>query len=301
MVGNPKLFEIYPWLVEHIMENGVDQLNERTGHSVKVAVGPVSFQIDMSDRRLPVPGLRKTYPFVAAAEAAWQVLGTQDISFLQKQGIKMWDKFEEDIPGYDENGEHTKRGIPAAYGHRYRQHFNGRDQFKCAVKALAKNRSDRQIWLTAWDPAHDGLGMTDIKNVPCPVGFNLMVIDQTLHCQMVLRSSDVMVGLPYDIMCQILTVDILRTSLWAELNDEEVQLGMLGVTLCNAHIYDDHWEAAREALGLVKITQQFQGPLLPHWDLEAVELGPDRYVQTFRDNPDCKDQPDFVSPLDAIE
>ncbi|UTC27996.1 thymidylate synthase [Stenotrophomonas phage A1432] len=246
--------------------------NERTGKRIAVCRGGTAFRVDLSAGLLPTIGFRKTFPKSAAAEVAWYIQGSQNAEFITKYA-PLWDKFVEDISYYDqgENGlvRRSFRGVQAAYGYRWRNHFD-RDQLELAIDALRQDPTDRRVYVSAWDPAIDGLGAEGQKNVPCPTSFTFSVQDGELHSSLFLRSSDLFVGLPYDVMGHALLMDAVAHELG-------IKPGVMHVTLAHAHLYDVHWDMAREML------RQRQEPVvpalqLPGWKLSQIEQHPDDYV-----------------------
>jgi thymidylate synthase len=236
----------------------VEERNERTGRKVRVGRGGTSFRINLHDRILPTCGLRKTFPKSAAAEVAWYLHGTQDVTWMRKHA-PFWDKFTEE----------DRTTVTSAYGYRWREHF-GRDQIALAIEALRADSSDRRAFISAWDPGLDGLGAVGQRNVPCPVGFNLMVLDGELHSTVFLRSSDALVGLPYDVMGHALLMDAIATDLG-------VALGFMQVSIGHLHLYEDHYEIALEALE----QRAFVCPqlVMPGWGVDTIVQRKDEYVQ----------------------
>lgn len=230
------------------------EFNERTKTNVAVIPGAQAFKLDLSDGKLPVCGLRKLRPRTAAAEIAWFMKGTQDVTWLEERDCRIWSAFAK-------NGQ-----VENAYGYRWRKHF-GRDQIGDAVKTLQKNPTCRQVYIGAWDPGADGLGQK-ATNFPCPVGFSISITDMKLHCTMMLRSSDVFVGLPYDVMGQAMLMAILAN--WIDPRGR-ITLGTLSVVLAHAHLYDKHWEMAKQCITreTVRTTVPLLAPSMdrPDWDL----------------------------------
>ncbi len=247
--------DIYRALLTWLLHSP-EQANARTGHKVRVGRGGTSFRLDLSDGILPTPGVRKVFPKSAAAEVAWYLLGSQDVSFIKKYA-PMWDKFV----------EADGKTVAAAYGYRWGSHF-GRDQLADAIATLRADPSDRRCYISAWDPSQDGLGMQNQKNVPCPLGFTLSVQDGQLHSTLTLRSSDVFVGLPYDVMGHALLMDAIATSM-------SLTPGIAQFSLAHAHLYDAHYEMAQECL-----LQQTVSPaiLLPGLRCSEIYLDPEAYV-----------------------
>lgn len=230
---------------------------------------------------MPVCGHRKLYPKTAAAEVAWFLQGDRDVSWLRRY-CHIWDKFTE------EDG----KTVENAYGYRWRNHFE-RDQIHNAVQALVTDSSDRQVYVSAWDPGNDGLGwrtrtvFTDqgmkevpVRNVPCPVGFTFSIVHRELHTTLLIRSSDVFVGLPYDVMGHAILTEILRCTISA-MKERAVTLGTMTVTLAHPHLYDSHWEHAEEAMR--KYLGPMKGPALVDMGLGQVMREPDELVTLYEE------------------
>lgn len=245
------------------------EVNARTGQRVKVARGGVSFRVDLSDGFLPTVGFRKTFPRSAAAEVAWYLMGEQEASFIRKYA-PMWDKFIEPLYLHPHTGEDVPMGVKAAYGYRWRQHF-GRDQIRLAIDALRKDPSDRRVYVSAWDPAEDGLGELGQRNVPCPAAFTFSITGGELHSSLFIRSSDLFVGLPYDAMGHALLMDAVAQEL-------RVRPGIMHLTMAHAHLYDSHWEMAVEMLKQDPVVPQLQ---LPGWTIAKIVAHPDDYVTRY--------------------
>lgn len=270
------MHEVYKSLLHKCMK-GYAEVNARTKTRVMIADGPQSFSVHMGGG-LPVPGNRKYWPHIAAAETAWQFMGTRDPSFILKHAPKLWSKFVEQEPGPENHdhlgpsgGQSTIDVLKTAYGFRWRKAF-GRDQVQLALDALKADSTNRQVYLQAWDPRSDGLGQPDQpKNIPCPIGFSLNIVNNRLNCAVFIRSSDVFVGLPYDVMGYALTADAFASSLG-------IEPGVLHVTLAHAHIYEPHFKAVEACTtGEHKSWNNPRVPL-PAWPIEMIEANPDAYI-----------------------
>jgi thymidylate synthase len=237
------------------LHHGTEEVNARTRVRIKMLEGGHSFKLDLRDGRLPVAGNRRYFPRVAAAEAAWQFMGTKDPAFIVDKAPRLWEKFVED-------GE-----LKTAYGYRWRRHF-GRDQLAMAMYELVHNPTNRQLYISAWDPATDGLGGPQPKNIPCPVGFSLTRVDYHLHCSVFIRSSDVFVGLPYDVMCYAMTVDAVAAQC-------ALAPGTLHVTLAHPHVYEPHFDLVRRSLDAEWLSAE---PNLPGYTVDMITSDPDAYL-----------------------
>jgi thymidylate synthase len=280
----------YSTLLTRLMSpEAVEEKNARTDVAIRALPGGESFKLHMNST-LPMATNRAYYPHVAAAETAWQFMGTKDPEFILRHAPKLWSKFVED-------GE-----LKTAYGYRWSKAF-GRDQLQMAIDQLKINPTNRQLVVMAWDASCDGLGQPDQpKNIPCPIGFTLSALAGALHMSVFIRSSDVFVGLPYDVMCYALTLDAIAS---------EVGLvpGTIHFSLAHAHIYKPHWLVAKANLGrlddddrevlfrhsrdhtqqeLVK-TAPTNWPdnsnnhmPLPGWSVSQIRRDPDGYVATVK-------------------
>ncbi len=255
-----KFEDVYGSLLSELLDSPHQHKNERTNAHVKVLESGCSFVLNLSDDVLPTPGLRRVWPYVAAAELAWFLSGTKDLTWFRKYSIA-WDKFTE-----------QDRYVANAYGYRWRHHF-GRDQITDAVIALAEDPTDRRVYVGAWDPGQDGLGLPS-KNVPCPVGFSLYALEGVLHLAVTLRSLDAFVGLPYDVMDFALLLKAFAVEL-------KMEAGTVRVTAHHVHLYEDHWEMAEKCLEQPAYTPHFVMP--PRFSVLGIAHNRDGYVRAVRD------------------
>lgn len=218
---------IYRDIIKKILDQGVEELNERTGKKTKALPG-VSFQIDIEKDGFPILTLRKN-PFKSAiAEMVWFISGEKNTTFLRKF-TKMWDLFLE------EDGT-----LAAAYGYRWRHAFD-RDQLGALIKLLEEEPSSRHGVIITWDPREDGYGGIPKKNVPCPYTFTVNIIGGRLHLHNIVRSNDMILGCPFDTFGFSLLLCILAQKLG-------VKPGIYTHSISNAHIYDNHYEGAEELI-----------------------------------------------------
>ncbi len=254
--------EIYRGVLYSTMGMGVQELNERTQTKVAIMPGGIAFTLDLSDGKVPTPGCRRVFPKTAATEIAWFLSGSQDVTFLRAHNVKIWNPFVEEDTNI----------VDAAYGYRWRQHF-GRDQIGLAVEALKANPSDRRVKISAWDPARDGLGVPS-KNVPCPCDFTFNIVSGKLHSTVLLRSSDIFVGLPYDVMGHALLTTLVANSIGCE-------VGTLQMCLAHAHLYECHFEMALECLKQDHTDDQVALPAAD-WTIDRVTKQPDSFVELYK-------------------
>ncbi len=218
----------YQKLLQEIMENGIEEVNERTGHSVKALPGK-TLEIEPEDG-FPLLTLRKIPVKLFVAEQVWFLTGSRKPAEFLTQFTKIWDDFT-NINGV----------LSAAYGYRWRHHF-GRDQIALLVKLLQAEPSSRHAVVVTWDPGGDGLNPKLRKaNVPCPYTFTVNIIGNKLHMHNIVRSNDMVLGAPHDIGGFALLQRLLAAKLG-------VGVGKYTHSISNAHIYGIHYEGAVEMI-----------------------------------------------------
>ena len=255
-----KLFnEVYYDLLKLVFENGELEENRRTGVPVIVRRG-LALYIPLDNQMLPVCTLRRTNPLIAAAELAWCFSGIRSIAWLQCY-TKTWDAFADEMSN-----------VNSAYGFRWRVQF-GIDQITRMLTMLRQDRTTRRVWISSWYPNEDlTLGG---KTVPCPVGFTIE-IDPTnhIHISVMLRSSDLVMGLPYDVLRFALFIDAICIPLNAI-------PGSLTMHFANAHIYLPHSDAVYEILN-DPCAAELNIPR-PCYSYTSIYANPDKYMDTMKE------------------
>jgi len=223
-----KFDQIYQNIVKQIMDDGVAEINKRTGVETKSLPG-IHFSIDLEKDGFPILTLRKIPIKMFVAEQVWFISGARKPEIFLRDYTKIWDLF-------------TNPGdvVTVAYGYRWRKHFN-RDQLGLLIKMLEDDSSSRQGVVITWDPAQDGLSFGKKKNVPCPFTFVVNIIGGRLNLHNILRSNDVILGSPADVAGFALLQLILAKRL-------KVRPGIYSHSISNAHIYSNHYDGAREIL-----------------------------------------------------
>lgn len=220
----------YKQAIEEIMNKGFEEVNERTGHKIKIMPG-ITFRLNEG---FPLLTLRKIPIKLFVAEMIWFISGSNNPEDFVNKFTPIWKDFTE-----------SDGTVAAAYGYRWRKHF-GRDQLGQLVKHLEQEPHSRQGVVITWDPSDDGLygeGLTATpkKNVPCPYTFTVNIVGNKLHLHNIVRSNDMMLGCPHDIAGFALLQHLLAAKLG-------VKPGTLTHSISNAHIYDVHFNQAWELL-----------------------------------------------------
>ena len=111
----------------------------------------------------------------------------------------------------------------------YTDTYKGVDQIKYILEELSKENNSRRAVLSAWNPV-------DLKKMalpPCHILYIFNKSSKGLSCHMTLRSSDLFLGLPFNIASTVLLTQILAHIL--HIPAHEVCL-----SICDAHIYEEH-------------------------------------------------------------
>ncbi|MFZ1683733.1 MAG: thymidylate synthase [Candidatus Zixiibacteriota bacterium] len=129
-------------------------------------------------------------PAFALAECVWILTGRNDLAFLQY--------FNSEYAKYV--GHSTQ--VYGAYGHRIRRGL-GIDQLERAYNALKARPSSRQVVIQIWDsrldlPKNDGSPSSE--DIPCNLVSLLKVHGGSLEWTQILRSNDVFLGFPYNVI-----------------------------------------------------------------------------------------------------
>ena len=121
----------------------------------------------------PPRGLSQRF---ACAEALWIIDGQRDVESLAKFAPRMREFSDDGIT------------LAGAYGPRID------DQRLFVLNKLLGDRDTRQATLTIWQP-----NPTPSKDLPCTVALTFQIREDRLQLVAYMRSSDVWLGLPYDI------------------------------------------------------------------------------------------------------
>jgi thymidylate synthase len=94
---------------------------------------------------------------------------------------------------------------------------------------LSKNNNSRRAVLSAWNP----LDLKKMALPPCHILYIFNRNSKGLSCHMTLRSSDLFLGLPFNIASTALLTQILAYILHIPANE-------ISLSICDAHIYEEH-------------------------------------------------------------
>ena len=143
----------------------------------------------------------------ALAELIWILNGKDESST-----INFWNP---SLPKYA--GDYKK--YPGAYGYRIESIF-GFDQLERAYNVLNNNSNSRQVVINIWNPSIDTpleSGEPANKDIPCNVCSLIKIRDNKLEWTQIMRSNDLIRGLPYNIVQFTSLQEILASWLGIEI------------------------------------------------------------------------------------
>lgn len=179
-------------------------------------------------RKLTSPA-RNWSEALAVGEFCWHVSGSDDVESLAYYS-SAWKSFA------DADGR--VRG--SCYGRRiFNKVFHGRSQWELARDLLKRDPSSRRavVDLQGSLLLHRG----DSNDVSCATSMQFLIRDEKLHCSVVMRSNDVIWGLPYDVFLFTMLHEMMAVELG-------VQLGNYGHFAASLHLYEKHLSLAEKIL-----------------------------------------------------
>jgi len=226
----------YLKLMRHVLENG-EARDTRNGPTRSVFGTTIKCNLQEG---FPLLTTKKMFWRGIVEELAWFLRGSTDVEELRRAKVHIWDG----------NSESRAYDAGPVYGFQWRhsgatytdchQDYTGQgvDQIKTVIDLLKEHPTSRRIVLNAWAPAQQA----QMCLPPCHVMYQWYV-DQGRHlsCIMTQRSSDVFLGLPFNIASTALLTHLLA-------HQTGLNVGSLTIHVGDAHIYADHVEACRMQL-----------------------------------------------------
>ena len=202
---------------------------------------------------IPLDPFRRIWLKGVFHELMWFIQGRTDLEYLHQHKLDIWDLNVKNKFG--ESGD----SIGKIYGYQWRNFGgSGFDQIKFIIDELRNNPTSRRMVLSSWCPPQI---FDEACLPPCHVLYCFNVTEsKELVCHLTQRSSDVGVGLPWNIASAALFVHLLARTCG-------LIPGHLDITLCNAHLYESHVEVLRE-VKLLNIDEFPQIAINPRENIE---------------------------------
>lgn len=206
-------------LIRKVLDTGIEK-SDRTGTGTLSVFGH-QMRFDLADG-FPLLTTKKLHLKSIIYELIWFLSGDTNISYLKKNGVRIWDEWA------DANGN-----LGPVYGAQWRswpkKDGSTIDQITNLIADLKSNPDSRRLIVTAWNPGD----VNDMALPPCHCLFQFYVARGKLSCQLYQRSADVFLGVPFNIASYaLLTIMIAQVV--------NLLPGEFVHTLGDAHIYKNH-------------------------------------------------------------
>lgn len=191
-----------------------------------------TIEVNMRKPVLRVPERSLSYKFMAA-EAYWILSGDDRVETIAPYNSR--------IKEFSDDGER----FFGAYGPKIKA------QLPYVVEKLLADSDSRQAGLTIWRECPP-----QTKDVPCTVAIFFNIRGGKLNAHVFMRSSDVWLGVPYDVfnfsMLSHLVCGLLNER---RLAADAVSPGRLFLTAASSHLYETNWDDARSCLAAEVLDQ----------------------------------------------
>lgn len=233
---------VYHEFLYHILTNGTPK-DDRTGTGTLSVFG-YQMRFDLQ-KGFPLVTTKKLHTKSIIHELIWFLSGSTNVSYLQQNGVKIWDAW------CDKDGN-----LGPVYGKQWRSWAcpdgSTIDQISKVVEQIKTNPNSRRHIVVAYNPAD----VDKMALPPCHSFFQFYVSEGKLSCQLYQRSADAFLGVPFNI-----TSYALLTHMIAQVTGLEV--GDFIHTIGDGHIYKNHIEQVK-----LQLTRE-------HFALPKVELNPE--------------------------
>ncbi|GHE92353.1 thymidylate synthase [Thalassotalea profundi] len=230
----------YIELLKDVLENGT-QKGDRTGTGTTSVFGR-QIRHDLS-KGFPLLTTKKLHFKSIANELIWFLNGDTNNNWLNENGVKIWDEWAlEDgslgpIYGAQWTAWPTKDGDTI-------------NQIDYVVDTLKNNPNSRRIIFHGWNVEYlPDETVSPQENVisgkmalpPCHLLYQFYVANGKLSGQLYIRSSDIFLGLPYNIASLSLLVHMLCQQC-------DLEPGEVVVSFGDLHAYSNHMEQIKEQM-----------------------------------------------------
>lgn len=204
------------------------------GKAIREGIGAHFVLTDPRNRLILSPARAVNYGF-AVGELCWYLRGATDLETMLYYNRRMG-QFSDD-----------GRTINSAYGAKL---FNGTEvvdgQWDFCVRELAKDPDSRRAVMHINQPSDLRRAVAfGSKDVPCTMSIQLLIRNRRLHMHVLMRSNDLVWGVPYDVFSFTCLQEAFLYSLRAAGVPVD-DLGHYHHTAGSLHIYDTHYGMAEE-------------------------------------------------------
>ena len=223
-------------LLKDTYENGIKK-ETRNGYTYSIFGALLRFNLE-NDIFFPLITTKKIFFKGVIEELLWMFRGSVSSKELEEKGVNIW-KGNSSREYLDSVGlvDYEEGNLGPIYGYQWRK-FNGIiDQIKYLLFELSLKNSRRAL-ISAWNPCQ----LKDQALPPCHLIYNFYKNDDnTLSCMMYMRSSDLFLGLPFNIASTAAFATIIATVMGMKVKD-------VCISICDCHIYEEHVSQVEEQL-----------------------------------------------------
>jgi len=214
-------------LMRRVRSEGVRK-DDRTGTGTLSVFGH-QMRFDLRDG-FPLVTTKKLHTRSIIHELLWLLSGDTNIGYLNDNKVSIWDEWA------DENGE-----LGPVYGTQWRSWpapGGGQvDQIEQVIDTLRQDPDSRRIIVSAWNVGE----LDKMALAPCHCLFQFYVADGYLSCQLYQRSSDIFLGVPFNIASYALLTQMVA-------QQSDLKVGEFIWTGGDCHLYLNHMEQAEQQL-----------------------------------------------------
>lgn len=202
--------------------------NEGTLKTDRTGTGTLSrfgdqMRFDLS-KGFPLVTTKKVHTKSIIHELLWFLSGDTNVKYLQENGVRIWNEWA------DENGN-----LGPVYGGQWRhwKTADGReiDQVADVIEQIKTNPDSRRIIISAWNVGE----IEKMALPPCHAFVQFYVADGKLSCQLMQRSADAFLGVPFNIASYSLLTHMIAQQC-------DLDVGEFVWSGGDCHIYSNHFE-----------------------------------------------------------
>ena len=253
--------------MREIIDTGDRQVDAGHGKATHGLFGR-QIRFDLSEG-FPLLTTKRVYWSGVLHELYWFLSGQSNIRYLVLNNVHVWDDYpyrvymelakkerwpemtkEEFITRIKDDEDFARKHgeLPHIYGEMWRrwpaQDGRGIDQLSWAVEELRSDPGCHNAIVTSWNPEYlySMARPEEVNHFPiCHNMYQMNIKNEKVSLQLYQRSADIFLGVPFNIASYALLAHILAKILGRE-------VGEFVHTFGDVHIYEDHFEAAREQL-----------------------------------------------------
>lgn len=213
----------YERLLRFVLEEG-NERTDRTGVGVRSSFGhQLRYSLSMG---FPLITTKRVHFKSVALELLWFLRGDTNATWLQQQGVTIWDEWADSEGDLGPVYGHQWRSWPTASGESI-------DQITKVMGSLRTDPFSRRHIVSAWNVGE----LPAMALAPCHMVFQFHVSEGKLSCQLYQRSADMFLGVPFNIASYSLLTHMMAQQL-------DLEPGEFIWTGGDCHLYLNHEQAA---------------------------------------------------------